>query len=129
MKKVCFILILQLLFIAWSCADQVDPLTSEIYGEWQLTETLADPGDGSGTWQPAVNAQFIVFKRDGTFIDSANPKAKSTFLIIKKDTSMQITTNGNELNYQYRIQDVELILRPTCFEACGNKYKKVMENP
>jgi hypothetical protein len=39
--------------------------TKEITGKWQLTESLADPGDGSGTWQTVENGRTLEFDEDG----------------------------------------------------------------
>lgn len=36
-----------------ACKKNIQLHNSSIVGKWKLSEYLADPGDGSGTWQPA----------------------------------------------------------------------------
>lgn len=53
--------------------------TSSIAGTWQLVETLADPGDGSGTWRAVTTADqtFITFTANGQIQGTAFPQVQA----------------------------------------------------
>jgi hypothetical protein len=51
MKKV--FLLAALICYVTACKKDIQVKNSSIIGKWKLSESLADPGVGSGTWQPA----------------------------------------------------------------------------
>ena len=56
MKKI--LLLLSFFIILSACTDGDDDTVvteSEIVGNWELVAILADPGDGSGTYQTATS--------------------------------------------------------------------------
>jgi hypothetical protein len=62
MKRILCILVI----IGCSPHEEID--STILVGKWKLIESLADPGDGSGTYQPVKGNYFIDFLTDGTFI-------------------------------------------------------------
>jgi hypothetical protein len=54
MKNIFLLLSLFLTLSACTDCDDVTPVSeSSIIGNWELVAVLSDPGDGSGTFQPA----------------------------------------------------------------------------
>jgi hypothetical protein len=99
-----------------------------LVGKWKLSETLSDPGDGSGKWTKVSrdNNQYIEFKENGELI-YGNYK---TYMV--KDSTTLTFTEADGVTYQYlsyALQNGILSLSPAgpiwCIEACGTRYKKV----
>lgn len=63
--------VLLVLVVGLLTCDATDPLDNyhitKLEGMWQLTAVLADPGDGSGTYQPVSSQKTLTFCMDGTF--------------------------------------------------------------
>ena len=65
MKK--YLLLVLLVIISSCTSDDSKPADETgIIGKWKLIEQLADPGDGSGTFQPISSERVIEFFSDGT---------------------------------------------------------------
>lgn len=113
-----------------SCSDSA-AIENELTGSWKLVETLADPGDGSGTYQPVESQKTITFNSDGTVIvlngsfcptgGESNPSGVGAYSI--KD--MMINPKDCESGIQFELKDSTLILSFPCIEPCGEKYVKV----
>jgi hypothetical protein len=102
-----------------------------LIGKWKLSETLADPGDGSGQWKKVANDtnQYIEFKADGKF--SGNIYVDYTTYAVR-DSSIITFTKADGVTYQnerYKLQGGVLSLSPAgpiyCIEACGARFKKI----
>jgi hypothetical protein len=62
MRKV--FLFAAMLSLVTACKKTIQVHNISIVGKWKLSESLADPGDGSGTCQPADllhHAAFLLF--------------------------------------------------------------------
>ncbi len=101
-----------------------------IVGKWKLVEYLVDPGNGSGTWQPApqTDGGFLEFKADGELIKSGfNLSIRHDRYLIKDSVSLMLynagTTDSSALRYSFK--NCKLELNPMCFEACGLRYVPV----
>ena len=102
-----------------------------LIGKWKLSETLADPGDGSGEWKKVGKKfeAFIEFKANGAIAGNALGDY-STYSV--RDSSVIAVTKADGVTYQnyaYQLKDGKLNLSPAgpimCIEACGSRYVKV----
>lgn len=105
---------------------------------WKLVEVLADPGDGSGTFQPVNSQKRLAFSDDGTvransgmcsMQNEPTPGNQGTFSVVGNydSTSSLITPNCPALSYtlSYTINGNELIIIYPCIEACQERYIKL----
>jgi len=61
MKYAAFILLIAVISCSKSTTTQAK-LSGSMIGKWIQTAYLADPGDGSGTWQPDnTGSAYIIF--------------------------------------------------------------------
>lgn len=127
---------------AHSCQKETVATNAEtnggsLVGKWRLVEYLADPGDGSGTWQkvPAEFVETIEFRADGSFVaESANGLSTGDAFDRYK------MLDGNRLEMRFRPgtnqaashtwtyenpTPTTLTLHYGCIEACGGKYVAV----
>ncbi len=95
--------------------------------KWILTETLADPGDGSGKWTSVdkQNYYFIKFYDDGSVETNIYTSlgGLKRFKIINDSSINFIYANGNTFKLFYKIIDFSLTISGGCTEACGSKFK------
>lgn len=125
MKRILFLLIV----IGCSDNESVNPTT--LVGRWKLIETLADPGDGSGTYKPVKGNYYVDFSADGTFIAS-EPMCYEDQIIDQPSTGLYDSdnrklsfSNCTSLIISYEIIRNNLFLYPPCIESCGSKYIKI----
>lgn len=110
-----------------SCKKDGKNDSSDITGRWKLSETLADPGDGSGKWRKAESTDYIQFFADGKLISDS----------YKEYTSYKLTDSANIAfskddktiqNFRFTLKDGTLSLSPNgpifCIEGCGVRYKR-----
>ena len=107
--------------------------TDDLRNKWKLIEVLADPGDGSGTFQPVESDKTISFFEDETIISNgqlcsmgiaSNNGSSGTY----SETEMTITPeNCGFMAYviNYEFEGGNLILNHPCIEACREKYELV----
>lgn len=120
--------VLLLVFVAFAfSACKKEVRDTDLIGKWKLTEYLADPGDGSGTWQPAPNSQFIEFVKDGTLIFSPTGQYDSKRYNVTSDSTMIFSGDSYDYPMRYNLSGNLLTLKPQCIEACGMKYIKVSQ--
>ena len=123
MKKVLPILLALFLF---SGCEKESFDTDELIGSWKLIETLADPGDGSGTFRPYDGNQVLDFHRDST-ISYTEPLCSNEITVeMRFDTS---TIFGDECSYSYsyELKDGYLYLYQPCIEPCALKFEKIAD--
>lgn len=131
MKK--SILLLSALFIVFSSCKKEDDVivigdhvrSSDTY---KLVETLADPGDGSGTFQTVSSDKTVSLYNDGTItsngelcrlsIETGTATAGTYSFADSTISSSDCTTFGFELSGN------TLILNYQCIEACRGKFLK-----
>ncbi|MEP5611003.1 MAG: hypothetical protein ABJP45_02075, partial [Cyclobacteriaceae bacterium] len=137
MKKSILILA-GLITIVSSCdEDTVDP--SSLLGTWKLSEVLADPGDGSGTFQPTDDNYTMTFLSEGRlWMDQGLFCTPSLKLFHQGngsyDTSRNVITSEEcatvdttpEYSYELNSSD-ELIVYLPCIEPCANKFIKITD--
>jgi hypothetical protein len=124
--KILFRLALSLFtFLLFSCNKMESANANEaVAGTWKLVETLADPGDGSGTWQPATGTAqtYLLFYNNGLIGGNAFPEARN--YTVMNDTTVKFTyADGTFINYTYALSETTLVLSGGgCIEACGAKF-------
>ncbi|WP_037319817.1 hypothetical protein [Salegentibacter sp. Hel_I_6] len=105
--------------------------TKEITGKWQLIETLADPGDGSGTWQTVENGRTLEFSPNGLVKTSGSFCNEEEINETSYDNAEKmISTDCGEkiIELRYELKEGDLFIyphNPRCVEACGSKYRKI----
>ena len=126
-KKTLLLLAIGLIF---SCSNNQEDLETELIGKWKLIEVLADPGDGSGTFQPVESNKTIEFKSNGTLTTNSSLCEPYSEEIISTGTydnntittgcqDPNIATISLELNNQY------LILNFASNEGYSQKFEKI----
>ncbi len=132
MKTILSFLPLLLLFVVACEKDDISGPT-ELVGTWRLVEILADPGDGSGTFQPVDSDRRISFLADETFTATGNvcninseAENNTTGRYFPGDNRLEpedcLTIGGTPITYE-RV-DRELIINYPCIEPCQHKYRK-----
>ena len=130
-RAVLFVMFLGLLT---SCTRDKDHISPGLVGSWKLIETLADPGDGSGTFQAVDNGRVIEFKSDGTIMaDEKLCGSDSVFsvpMVVGTFSVSDLTIERfNCENYRskisFELKNENLILDFHCFEPCLQKYRKI----
>ncbi len=120
----------------FSCKKEVTHETispPEIEGNWRLIEVLADPGDGSGTFQVVVSNKLMEFNANGTVTCNGNlcdmsiesvGGTNGTYSTIETAISSPSCVN-TMLDISYQIANSYLIISYPCFEACQCKFEKL----
>ena len=72
MNKIFIVLIFAFTLVSCTSANEEVSLDQNEIGTWRLIEVLADPGDGSGTFQPVVSSKTVRFETNGTLSCSGN---------------------------------------------------------
>jgi hypothetical protein len=124
MKKILLILLAAASIIYVSCkkTDDSDG-PGEVYGKWKLTETMQDPGDGSGKYIKVTgDAKYITLDKSGKFEGDAIPELL-TFKILDS-VRMEVTgkNQSQPYNYRYKVSAKSLTLNPPCIEGCGFRF-------
>ena len=123
MKKILFALLFVSVIV--SCKDEETGPGGPLYNTWKLTETLADPGDGSGKWTPAIGNRYIKFNTNGTVEGDALPEV--AYFTIKDSVTLSVkfkSTETTPVPYRYKITNNNLQLNPPCIEPCGYRFIK-----
>ena len=125
MKKVALLILVVFAFSA--CKKDIK--NSELIGKWKLIESLADPGDGRGTWQPSdpSNPKYIEFLKDGTLMFTPSGQYDSERYEITSDSTMTFFRGSGNSTMRYHMSGNLLTLNSPCIEACGSKYIKVIQ--
>lgn len=113
--------------LAISCSKTKEGAGNDIAGTWKLTEYLADPGDGSGTWQKARTNNYVTFRADSTVEGNVYPEAKR-YSIVSDSTIRFIRNDSLSQLYFYTLYKSSLTIRGGCFEACGSRFKRMRSN-
>ncbi len=129
--------ILTLLIITSSCTDQSNLLdTNDLIGQWQLSEVLADPGDGSGTFQPVDSDKTIAFRLDNTYesngaickTDAMTGKNIGTYDPEKQIINSPGCSPDAFRDIGYDLKDGHLFIYYPCIEPCAQKFVKISDS-
>ena len=122
------VLILISAFVS-SCNEE----STDLVSKWRLIEQLADPGDGSGTFQPVTSNKMIEFYDDGTITSNGSICTLSITTDFPSNGTYNSSTMEIELEdcvgghapLSYEMLGQHLILNYPCIEACREKYEQV----
>ena len=125
MKNTILLLLLFMMILpACRKTDRAAGNNKTLPGTWTLVETLADPGDGSGTWKPASAPLTLLFTTGNDIKGSAFPQARR-YEVLGDTTIKFIYADGTFIIYNYAITSSSLVLSGGgCIEACGLKFSK-----
>lgn len=135
------LLLITILFISCTSNESQTIEDIELIGKWKLIEQLADPGDGSGTFQPIVSERTIAFLKDGTveingelcFMSSEVGDKETGYYKLITDFDAQydgeitpnICSSRSARVYFDLPASGNLILWYQCIEGCGQKFMKI----
>lgn len=124
MKTLWSALVIAFLVIIVSCKKD-DNGTREIYGTWKLTETLNDPGDGSGIYTK-VNGpvKYLTIDTSGNIQGDAMPDVVKYKVLDSERLEITSKNYPQPLIYWYKVTFNTLELNPPCIEGCGLKFKR-----
>lgn len=106
------------------------PKQSVIVGQWEMTHTLLDIGDGSGQFTPAEGMKTVDFLADGTLKCSSSicsmmtEDAPSTGTYSLNDKTIASPACDQELTINFELTENELQIFYPCIEGCIEKYKR-----
>ena len=126
MKKNLLLLTLSMTLISCYNDDDNTPISKSIVGNWELVAMLADPGDGSGTFQPATG-KTLQFTNQGI----VNCNVSFCFGSLTQATSTgTYHTTTNTINVDnctgtYVLNGNNLEVSHFCIEPCGERYVRV----
>ena len=105
---------------------------SGLIGKWKIVEYLADPGDGSGTYQAVTDdvAHILEFKESGEFVEKKAQGQSSVPLFnaykVLDDKRIELIpidkTAPSHIWYYSDLSASKLTLGYDCIEACSGKY-------
>jgi hypothetical protein len=123
-----FILMAVMVLAVAGCKKNSSVEDGGLIGKWKLTESYADPGDGSGTWHMAdpSNPQYLEFRDDGRLIFSPADMYDSDHYQVTSDSTMNFIRGSESFPMRYHLSENMLSLFPPCIEGCGLKYISVM---
>jgi len=111
--------------------ESLDLNTKDVSGKWQLTESLADPGDGSGTWQTVENGRTLEFTANGIVQSSTsfcNDREVNETSYNSAEKLIITDCGENTFELKYELKEGNLFVtphNPRCVEACGSKFSKI----
>lgn len=124
MRNFASYLLLCTLFLSiLSCSKSlVNDGPGEVYGNWKLTETMFDPGDGSGKYQKVKETKYLTISRNGEMTGDALPDITSFKILDSVRMEVTSKTYKNVLTYRYKATASTLMLNPPCIEGCGYRF-------
>lgn len=133
MKRV-FLIFLSL-GVLFSCEKEENPVNepeNTLIGNWKLIETLADPGDGSGTFNTVQSNKIITFENDGIITSNGNlcdmsidsDNATSGTYSITDMTFSSSDCSNPDYHFTFEENGNILIIDYPCIEPCRAKYEK-----
>ncbi|OUS14625.1 hypothetical protein A9Q93_07595 [Nonlabens dokdonensis] len=126
MKKLLFLFSLTLIVISCNTDDDTNNAPQGIEGNWELVAILADPGDGSGTYQPATGKtlQFLstgVVNCNVSFCFGSLTQATTTGTYDTTNTTIDV----DNCTGTYALNGNMLEVNHFCIEPCGERYVRV----
>ncbi len=122
-----YLIILLLAFMICGCADDetVDEVDNSLYGEWYLREVLADPGDGSGTFQPTTQELKLTIFSSGIYLSSSPLCFTGNGLSGNFDVDEgKIYPSACDYTLYFEVKEGELYIYLPCIEPCAYKFRR-----
>lgn len=127
MKKGLLLLFIAISGLFFSCKkDKATSEAVEIYGKWKLTETMNDPGDGSGKYiKETGEPKYLSFNKDGKLEGDALYMDVFRYRILDS-TRIEILYQNyvSPQVYWYKLTSKTLEINPPCIEGCGLRFIK-----
>jgi hypothetical protein len=124
MRKLALILLAITTFFYIACKKESSK-ESTIYGKWKLTETLADPGDGSGKYMPVKGAaKYVVLEESGKISGEAFPEAISFKIVDSIRLEITFKDRKEPASFRYKVSGSILEINPPCIEQCGLRFRR-----
>lgn len=129
-----FISLLTAIAVLYACNQDDDSGSdTNLVGTWKLIENLADPGDGSGTFNPVNSNKTITFNSDGTFTSNGyicdlsieSDQSTSGTYLASNATFRSDDCFDPDYEYHFEQSGVILFITYPCIEACQAKYQKI----
>lgn len=130
-------IIISIFLLTISCNNDDDFDTSTVIGTWEINARLADPGDGSGTFQPLQSGKTLAFSAIGSVIVSkgtlcgiANDEDGTQSGRFNTSTSLiTVTCEGfpEDFSVGYELKDGNLMISYPCIEGCAERYQKIAD--
>jgi hypothetical protein len=124
MKKAILLAVMVCLVAA--CKKNTQQSSESIVGKWKRSAWLADPGDGSGRWNPAdpSNPGYLQFNVGGTVSFSPPSIYDADHYRLPNDSTIIFLRGSENFQMEYHISGTLLTLTGGCIEPCGTKYIK-----
>ncbi len=104
------------------------PDQTSLVGQYKLIEILADPGDGSGTFQAVNSNKVVQFYSDSTITSNGDlcsmSEASGSPSSGTYSLADSVITVNNCLNMYFEISGNELIINYACIEPCRAKFER-----
>ncbi|SDF97620.1 hypothetical protein SAMN05421827_102293 [Pedobacter terrae] len=125
MRKI--LLLLALVGIINGSCKKSDDRPGEVYGEWKLTETLADIGNGQGKYKKVTGeAKYLKVERSGDQVGRFTGNAMPNLLSFKilDSVRMEVYSSNYQMPaiFRYQVSAKSLELNPPCIEGCGYRF-------
>lgn len=134
MKKITFLIAITAVLFNSCTQEFIEGVTDpNLLGDWKLVQVLADPGDGSGTFQDIDSDSELSFQSDGTFISNSplcnfanqsGSSMKGTYDVENKSMESD-DCSWDDWRVDYSVDGNTLILYFLCIEPCAQKYKRI----
>ena len=121
MKRAIQFLVVALAFVACSKSAPENTEDVNLTGKWNLEMVRADPGDGSGTFQPTDIVRVIEFKASGAFSDPTRPQFDR---YSRQGDVITLTSTGSSDTYHFYIEELNGATLAFSLEGwwCGSPY-------
>ncbi len=134
MKRMIFLFVLILSFLACSNNDDENNENQSIIGTWQLVEEFYGNVSGQGQWTEVENGYTYTFTKQNSVISNRYPCKEGTYSL-NNGNNITLKFDCPEtgviiLGYDISFENNYLILTPNplpCDEGCKFKYKKIKE--
>jgi hypothetical protein len=122
MKKL-YLLLMVFSLVYLGCKKEKEDGPGEVYGTWMLTETMNDPGDGSGKYKKVKgDVQYVTLERSGDISGDALSDLQR-FNVLDSARIEFVTKPANDkIIYYYKVSANSLTLNPPCIEGCGLRF-------
>ena len=122
MKKLCIILfVFSLIYVG--CKKNDDDGPGEIYGKWKLTETMNDPGDGSGKYMKVEGEpKYLTLDQSGQISGEALSDLQNFKVLDSVRIEVFPNTSMPSMIYYYKVSASTLTINLPCIEGCGLRF-------
>lgn len=125
--KYAFFILLAVIMSCSKSSTKTAEANGSIVGKWIPVAYLADPGDGSGTWQAITeDNSYIIFNADSSASSNVNPYfgTLQSYHILSDSTLTYVYSDGTVFNHSFKLEGNTLTVMGGCIEACGVKYTR-----